>query len=120
MRPRVPLSLEDARRQVAEWIQYYNEVRLHSAIGYITPRDRLEGRHQIIFAERDRKLDAARLQRAEVRKQLREQTARCAEKPRDEKSVSPQLDFVALRATLKISDVLALLGCAPSSQRGKH
>jgi putative transposase len=34
-------------------------VRLHSAIGYITPADRLAGRHLEIFAERDRKLELA-------------------------------------------------------------
>ena len=30
-------SLEDARRLVAEYVEHYNTVRLHSAIGYITP-----------------------------------------------------------------------------------
>ncbi len=33
IRPGVPLSLEDARRLVAEYVTHYNEVRLHSAIG---------------------------------------------------------------------------------------
>jgi hypothetical protein len=35
-------------------------VRLHLAIGYITPADRLAGRHLKIFAERNRKLELAR------------------------------------------------------------
>jgi hypothetical protein len=43
---------------------YYNQVRLHSAIGYVTPRDKLEGREYIIFAERKRKLAAARKKRS--------------------------------------------------------
>lgn len=39
---------------------YYNNVRLNSATGYITPKDMLAGRQQEIHAERDRKLEAAR------------------------------------------------------------
>ena len=43
--------------------EHYNNVRLNSAIGYITPKDVLAGQQQEIQAERDRKLDAAREQR---------------------------------------------------------
>jgi transposase InsO family protein len=68
IRPGVPLSLEDARRIVELWVNHYNTVRLHSAIGYIAPVDKLEGRETQIFAERDRKLEAARLQRQLRRK----------------------------------------------------
>ena len=56
-------SLDDARRIVEEYVQHYNEVRLHSAIGYVTPRTKLEGNEKQVFAERDRKLEAAREQR---------------------------------------------------------
>lgn len=42
---------------------HYNEARLHGAIGYVTPKDRLEGQHKEIFAERDRKLAEARERR---------------------------------------------------------
>jgi transposase InsO family protein len=55
-----PSSLEDARRIVARFVEHYNGVRLHSAIGYITPNDFLAGRAEAIWAERDRKLEAAR------------------------------------------------------------
>src|SRR5262249_54518219 len=41
----------------------YNNVRLHSAIGYVTPKDTLAGRQVEIHTERDRKLEAARQQR---------------------------------------------------------
>lgn len=63
VRPGVPLSIEEARRLVACYVDYYNRVRLHSAIGYVTPLDKLEGREQQIFAERDHKLEEARRQR---------------------------------------------------------
>jgi len=47
-------------------------VRLHSAIGYITPQAKLEGREKQIFAERDRKLHDARERRKDKRKAARE------------------------------------------------
>jgi len=68
VRPGVPLSIDDARRLVERYVNYYNRVRLHSAIGYVTPRDKLEGREAQIFAERDRKLEDARQQR-QIRRQ---------------------------------------------------
>ena len=34
--------------------------RLHSAIGYITPKDKLEGRAETILTQREAKLTAAR------------------------------------------------------------
>ena len=61
--PQTPLSLEDAKRITGNFIEHYNNERLHSAIGYITPKDRLAGRHTTIHAERERKLETARDQR---------------------------------------------------------
>lgn len=60
IRPRCPGSLEEARRIVREFVEHYNTRRLHSAIGYIAPADKLAGRQDQIFAARDRKLEAAR------------------------------------------------------------
>jgi putative transposase len=60
IRVKVPLSLDDARRIVAEYVAHYNEVRLHGAIGHVTPKDRLEGRQGEIFAARKSKLAEAR------------------------------------------------------------
>jgi putative transposase len=67
IRAETPLTLEDARRIVARYVEHYNTVRLHSALGYITPQDKLEGREKAIFAERDRKLEAARERRKQQR-----------------------------------------------------
>jgi hypothetical protein len=61
------LSLDDARRIVEEFVTHYNAVRLHSAIGYVTPADKLAGRDRVIFAERDRKLEVARGRRRAAR-----------------------------------------------------
>jgi len=68
IRPGTPLCLEDARRIVADFVLRYNEERLHSSIGYVTPLDKLLGRDEAIFAERDRKLEAAREERRRRRK----------------------------------------------------
>ena len=73
IRPGVLLSLEDAREVVGEFVHHYNTVRLHSAIGYITPEAKLEGREKQIFKDRDAKLEAAR----EVRKAKRHQQTDC-------------------------------------------
>jgi len=54
------LSLEDAQRIVTTYVSQYNTKRLHSAIGYISPKDKLEGRAESIHADRDAKLEAAR------------------------------------------------------------
>ena len=69
IRPGTPLSLDDARRIVAGYVQHYNTVRLHSALGYIAPKDKLEGRAETIMAAREAKLAAAREQRR-VKRQL--------------------------------------------------
>ncbi len=70
IRPLTPLTLDDARRLIQSYVDHYNTVRLHSAIGYVTPQDRLAGRQAEIHAARDRKLEQARSQR-----QLRRQQA---------------------------------------------
>jgi hypothetical protein len=55
IRPGTPLSLEDALRLVEGYVEHYNNVRLNTAIGYITPKDMLAGHQQEIQAERDRR-----------------------------------------------------------------
>jgi len=60
IRVNTPLSLSDAQRLVTDFVDHYNNRRLHSAIGYITPADKLQGRAETILAQRDAKLAAAR------------------------------------------------------------
>ena len=72
IRPGTPLTLTDARRLVTSFVDQYNNHRLHSAIGYITPADKLAGREEIIFTQRREKLAQAR----QLRNQFwQEQTA---------------------------------------------
>jgi len=47
-----PLTPEDARRLIQEYVDHYNTVRLHSAIGFVTPADMLAGRQAEIHAAR--------------------------------------------------------------------
>ncbi len=67
IRPGTPLSLDDARRLVDGYVVHYNTVRLHGAIDYVTPKDKLEGREKKIGEQRDRKLDEARERRRTAR-----------------------------------------------------
>jgi transposase InsO family protein len=71
LRPGTPISLEDALRIVGRYVEHYNQVRLHSAIGYVAPADKLTGREAEIFASRDRKLAEARQRRKEQRQAAR-------------------------------------------------
>jgi len=71
IRPGTPLNLDDARRLVEQYVRHYNTVRLHSAIGYVAPADKLAGREAEIFARRDRKLDEAREKRRQRRADVR-------------------------------------------------
>jgi putative transposase len=63
IRPSCPESIEEARRKVEMFVDHYNHERLHSALGYIAPADKLFGLDKEIFTERDRKLEQARERR---------------------------------------------------------
>lgn len=60
IRKKVPLSLQEAIDQLGIFVDHYNNERLHSAIGYITPSDKLAGREAVIHEARENKLAAAR------------------------------------------------------------
>ncbi len=104
-----PLSLDDARRLVADYVVHYNTVRLHSAIGYVTPQNKLNGREAEIFAARDRKLAEARERRRQQR-----QAARTEPPP----TPRPAIDFAAVRTLVTMAAVLNLLGFQPGSRHG--
>jgi putative transposase len=97
IRPRCPLSLEEARRIVGEFVEHYNTRRLHSAIGYLAPADKLAGRQDEIFAARDRKLEAARRARQAKRAALSASVPACSSAP------SGKLDNCAGRSNLVLS-----------------
>jgi transposase InsO family protein len=67
IRPKCPKSVEQARQMVGQYVEHYNNKRLHSAVGYVTPKDMLEGKQKKILAERDQKLESARMKRKEKR-----------------------------------------------------
>ena len=71
IRPFAPADLDEARRRVEAYVEYYNHVRLHSAVGYITPADKLNGLEKVIAQERDRKLEEARTRRQQARQAAR-------------------------------------------------
>jgi putative transposase len=118
IRVSVPLSLEDARRIVGDYVGYYNTARLHSAIGYITPKDKLEGRDEAIFVARDQKLKEARDRRKQPRQ--RDVTSGSVECQRVVTGSSPEcqrvvtarpaIDFEAVKSRIGIAAVLKWLG----------
>ena len=55
-------------KEIPPFVDHYDNKRLHSAIGYITPKDKLEDRAETILAQRDTKLAAAREARKAQRK----------------------------------------------------
>ena len=59
-------NLYQARELLAEWVRYYNEERLHSALKYLRPVDYYRGNPQALLAERKRKLREAAARRKEV------------------------------------------------------
>ena len=63
-----PSTFEEAKRLIAKFVGYYNEERLHSALDYVTPADRLAGRQDAIQSARQARLEAARELRAQVRR----------------------------------------------------
>lgn len=71
LRVKALTDLDEGRRVIAAFVDHYNSVRLHSAIGYIAPSDYLVGRENDIWKARDAKLEAAR----ELRRTRREAQA---------------------------------------------
>jgi transposase InsO family protein len=57
------INLEDARRQVAEFIEFYNTKRLHSSLYYLTPDDYVKNKVEKRLDERRNKLAMAKMNR---------------------------------------------------------
>ena len=49
-------TLEQMKKEVGDWIEYYNFQRLHSSLQYVAPMDVVECKQELILAERKRKL----------------------------------------------------------------
>ena len=60
IRPKNADTVEEARLTVAKWISHYNNERLHSAIGYVSPNDMMNGRAKDIHKIRDELFENAR------------------------------------------------------------
>jgi putative transposase len=78
LRPGVFADADEVRRALTKFVEYYNQVRLHSALGYLTPADKLAGREKEIGEARDAKLEAARERRRLARQALAGQEVACA------------------------------------------
>lgn len=63
IRPKQTDSKEETIANVTEFVGHYNNKRLHSAIGYVTPFDKLQGREHEIHKVRDERLAQARIER---------------------------------------------------------
>ena len=59
-------DLYRARELLAEWVAYYNQERLHSALEYLRPVDYYLGNPEALLAERKAKLTRAAAKRKEV------------------------------------------------------
>ena len=109
IRVQVPLSLDDARRIVADYVTHYNNVRLHSAIGYVTPKDKLDGRDAA--DHRRTRPQAGRGPRTPQASNARPSTTGRSVSPLS--AARPAIDFAAVRAAITIAAVLQLLGFTP-------
>ncbi len=63
-----------AQKVIARLIGWYNEERLHSALGFLRPIDYYRGQPEAMYAVRRQKLAGARHRRRERNLQLRQPT----------------------------------------------
>jgi transposase InsO family protein len=65
IRTKSMINLEDAREQIAKYVDHYNNERLHSALYYLRPVDFLNGNVDELLKVRQAKLDQATAKRIE-------------------------------------------------------
>ena len=63
-----------AERVIFKMIRWYNEERLHSALGFLRPVDYYRGRPEVLYEKRRRKLAQARHRRKEINLRIRQRT----------------------------------------------
>ncbi len=102
------MSLEQARAVVAEFVEHYNTTRLHSAIGYVTPQAKLEGRGEQIWQDHDAKLEAAR---------ERQEEKRATQKKLPPTEIRMQLNMKESKDNLSIRRIGNSAGSNPSAAR---
>ena len=56
-------SYEDAKEKMTQWINFYNNERLHGALLYLTPEDYFAGRKEKRLADRREKLHTEDIKR---------------------------------------------------------
>lgn len=61
--PTLAKNFDDLLKIIKEQVEYYNYKRYHSAIGFITPYDKYNGRAEKIFSIREKKLKSAKEKR---------------------------------------------------------
>ena len=64
-------TLLQMKDEIENWIQFYNNERLHSSLQYVAPMDVLEGRQDSILTERKRKLLEGKQMRKQYSKSVR-------------------------------------------------
>lgn len=83
-----------AKDIIEQWVQHYNDERLHAALGYLTPQDWLVGRQQERKTERKLKLKNAREHR--YQENLKRFSSSSCQRPPDGGSAPAPPGFSAL------------------------
>lgn len=65
LRIKAPLSLEDFRVYIEDYVNFYNTKRLHASLNYLTPEDYLFERKEDKLTQREVKLEKAEIKRAD-------------------------------------------------------
>ena len=71
-----------AKDLLGQWVKYYNEERLHSALNYLRPVDYYKGNPETLLAERKRKLKEAAASRREINKLVNPAKTKVGSAPR--------------------------------------